>query len=218
MFTYSKQTEVGRVLPKSKIYAHAKASGALQRKFVNQVDKIIWKNKLAPETTNLSAHGDLNEIQVFELHLKAPDIDEEVLRAIDRTIRHPIAFQLKHGSKTRFVMAAKRTNQADADKWVIDAYFWTGWIADTELQLLPLPLALNLYALYEQMLRAHLPLQPRDGETLQEQIDRAAEIQRLKREIARLQAKMNTERQFNRKVALNRDLRELQQSIGHLSR
>jgi hypothetical protein len=53
LFAYPKSAQFGRVIPKSKIYEHAGANTALKDLFVAQVDQIVWKYKLAPETTNL---------------------------------------------------------------------------------------------------------------------------------------------------------------------
>ena len=54
-FDYPKSAAFGRVVPKTKIYEHAGANTALKDLFVREVDQIVWRFKLAPETTNLSA-------------------------------------------------------------------------------------------------------------------------------------------------------------------
>ena len=84
----------GRVVPKSKIYEHAGAGTALKDLFVTQVDQIVWKYKLAPETMNLAATKAVSEIQVFGISLRDGKLDEEVLRAIDRAIPFPLIFEL----------------------------------------------------------------------------------------------------------------------------
>ena len=59
-------------------------SPALKKIFIGQVDKIIWSNKIASSTINLAA-GDLaKEFEVFEVSLKSPSLDGELLRHIDR--------------------------------------------------------------------------------------------------------------------------------------
>ena len=69
-FDYPKAAAFGRVVPKSRIYEHAGASTALRDLFVTQVDQIVWKYKLAPETTNLAATKAVSEIQVFSISLR----------------------------------------------------------------------------------------------------------------------------------------------------
>src|SRR3954471_6917979 len=97
MFAYPKQAAVNRIVPKNKIYAHAKPSKRVKELFVSEVREILWKYKLSPETTNLPARHGITEIQVFEIALKTPEVDDAVLQAIDRAITFPLLFQLTHG-------------------------------------------------------------------------------------------------------------------------
>jgi hypothetical protein len=114
------------------------------------------------------------------------------------------------------VATFKRSSEADASKWVIDGYFAGAWLAaDTERQ--PLPLALDLYGLYEQLLRSLLPKPARLGESLSEQLHRLTQLHRLQGEQRKLEARLHKEIQFNRKVELNAQLRALNTKIDQLS-
>src|SRR5690554_413003 len=93
-FDSPKAAHFGRVLPKNKIYEHARASARLKQLFVDQVDQITWRYKLAPETINLEGSVSVPEIQVFSIMLRVPELHEDVLRAIDTSIRFPIIFEL----------------------------------------------------------------------------------------------------------------------------
>ncbi|MGJ3241508.1 MAG: DUF4391 domain-containing protein [Opitutales bacterium] len=216
MFAYPPQTEVNRVLPKTKIYAHGKASRSLQNRIAKEVEKIIWRHKLAPETLNLGTSGPLREIQVFEVRLKEDEVHEDVLKAIDRTIRHPIAFQIKTDDRVRYAMAHKRPSEADASKWVTEEYFWTDWKKSTP-SLQPLPAITTLMALYETMLSQHLPVPPREGESLTQCVERMHLVKRKEREAAKLESKIAKEKQFNRKVDLNKALREITREVESLT-
>ena len=76
----------------------------------------------------------------------------------------------------------------------------------------------DLEALYAQLLAPLLPYPPRLGESLQAQIDRTAEIEGLKRELERCEARLAKEKQFNRKVAMNAEKRELNGQLKNLTR
>ena len=67
MFTYPRQAEVNRPVPKNKIYGYAKPSRAIRDRFVPQVSEIVWQYKLAPETVNLPAKMSVHGIQVFKV-------------------------------------------------------------------------------------------------------------------------------------------------------
>ncbi len=216
LFTFPGQTKVGRPVPKTKIYEHSQIGSALRDKFVAQLEQITWAYKLAPETLNLPARQEVPEIQVFDIELKGSELDDEVLRAIDRAIPFPIIFQLHCGGQVCMVAAFKRPSQAEADKWVLDGYLRGSWMgAYAERQ--PLPIALDLQGLYEQLLRSLLPQAARAGESLPEQLERLSRLRGRQSEYQKLEARLHKEKQFNRKVVLNAQLRELKNEIDALT-
>lgn len=216
LYSYPKQALFGRVLPKNKIYQHASPSPAVKELFVQQVEQIVWQYKLAPETINLSAKPGVPEIQIFDIRLKSSNLDEAVLRCIDKAIPYPIFFQLLYNDRLKMVAAYKRINEADSEKWVVDGYFASSWFSlDTEMQ--SLPVALDLGLLYEQMLRLLLPSPPRSGESLKDQIERLSQLQSKQNEYQKLEAKLHKEKQFNRKVEINAQLRTLKAALYALT-
>ncbi|MBA1446586.1 MAG: DUF4391 domain-containing protein [Chromatiales bacterium] len=215
-FHYPKQAAFGRVVPKNKIYQHAKPSSAVKQRFVSQIDKIVWLYKLASETINLTSCRAVPEIEIFEVQLKTPELTEEVLRSIDQAIPFPIIFELRYQEQVRLTAAYKRPSEADGAKWVVDGYLSSPWLpVDTERA--PLPVSLDLERLYDQLLRALLPMQGRAGEALKDQINRYAEIQRKEKECNKLESRLRREKQFNRKVEINAQLRSVQQALVALS-
>ena len=81
----------------------------------------------------------------------------------------------------------------------------------------PLPVALDLASLYEQIVRRHIPLAPRDGEALSAHVERYAAL-RAKQNLARsLETRLAAEKQFNRKVELNASLRSVRNEIDSLT-
>lgn len=221
LFAYPKQAEFGRVLPKNKIYEHSGANSRLKDLFVEQVEQIVWRYKLAPETINLSAKPGVPEIQVFAIQLKTPELHRDVLRCIDGAVQFPIVFELSHGqgaeARTQVVAAYKRPSEADSANWVCSEYFESGWMpAKTERA--PLPLVLDLGGLYEQMLHRLVPMTGRAHENLRDLIARTEEVMVKRREVAKTQARLSKEKQFNRRVEINSMLRQLKAELEQLSR
>ena len=215
LFAFPDQARVGRPMPKTKIYEHGQVGSALRDKFVAQIEQITWAYKLAPETLNLPARPEVLEIQIFDIELKGAELDDEVLHAIDRAIPLPIIFQLHRDQQTRMVAAFKRPSQAEAGKWVLDDYLAGPWLEDT-VERQPLPMALDLQGLYEQLLRSLLPQAARAGESLPEHLERLSRLRSRQSEYKKLEARLHKEKQFNRKVALNAQLRELRNEIDQL--
>lgn len=219
-FDYPKAAAFGRVVPKSRIYEHAGASTALRDLFVTQVDQIVWKYKLAPETTNLAATKAVSEIQVFGISLRTGKLDEEVLRAIDRAIPFPLIFELSWTGKRKAVAAFKRPSDADSTKWVVSSYFATDWVSD-EAPRRPLPVALNLGGLYDALITALMPKAGVEAEHADEDIQtRVARMEAIRsktREVDRIKVRLAREKQFNKRVAINAELRAARQELERLS-
>ena len=216
MFAYPKQAEFNRVVPKAKIYAHTKVSRRIRECFVTQVDEILWKYKLAPETINLPARNGIHEIQVFEITLKTAEFDEALLQVIDKAIPFPLLIQLVHGGHIRFAASYKRPSDADKSKWVIEGSFQTA-PQPLDAERPSLPVALDLASLYEQMVSRHIPLPARNGERVAEQVARYAAIEARQRTKQQLESQLASEKQFNRKVALNAMLRSLSRELETLT-
>ncbi len=216
MYQYPESAAFGRPIPKNKIYANANPGAALKKRFIAQVDKIIWQYKLAPETINIEATANVPEIQIFSITLKTGIFNTDVLRCIDQAIPLPIIFEMIYHEQTKAVAACKRPSHADPSKWTTgETYFETAWhSAKTERR--PLPLVFNLEQLYAQLLIPLMPFPPHPGEGLSAHVARMERIQSLQRNLEKCQTRLRREKQFNRKVAINRECRVLKQKIDHL--
>ena len=215
LFSYPKQAAFQRVLPKTKIYEYANPSRAVRDRFVAEVGQIVWLYKLSPETINLPARSGVPEIQVFGIATKTEELSDAVLRCIDKAIPFPIFYELTFENRIKAMAAYKRPNEADPGKWVVDAYFETAW-KTAPASREALPLALDLAGLYERMLRAHMELPSRPGESLRAQVERISELRRKELECQKLEQRLQQEAQFNRKVELNAQVRNIKHEITSL--
>ena len=214
-FRYPETTKFGRVIPKNKIYEKASINTNLKNKIVNQIDKIIWQHKLSSDTINLQVTDALKEIQIFDIELKQDTLDEDVLKAIDSAIPFPIIFQIKTKSKVQIKSAYKRVSEADTSKWIVDTYFSSSWI-DIETQKEPLPSVLNLEKLYEKILKNLMPYNTSTNSSIKEQVETHKQLEKLQKQYEQLKAKRSKEKQFNKKVELNTELKALKNQIDSL--
>lgn len=215
LFAYPKSAQFGRVIPKSKIYEHAGATTALKDLFVAQVDQIVWKYKLAPETTNLPAAKSITEIQVFAISLKLATLQSDVLRAIDRAIPFPLIFEVAHGSRSQTIAAFKRPSGSDSAKWVVSDYFKSEW-TPSDTPRVPLPVALDLASLYDKVLTALMPVQPLVEENIQARVDRMEAIKSKELEVGRIKGQLSREKQYNKQVSINAALRAAKRELAQL--
>lgn len=214
---YPAQSAFGRTLPKNKVYEHSGANTRLRDLFVKQVEQIVWQYKLAPETIHLPASPGVPEIQVFSLQLKVPELHLDVLRCIDGAIPFPILFELAFDGRTQVLAAYKRPNESDASRWVLSDYFATDWLP-VDCQRTAMPVALHMGGLYEQLLHRLIPLSARPQETLAELVARVVQAQAKQRELDKTTARLEKEKQFNRKVEINAAVRQLKSELESLSR
>ena len=153
------------------------------------------------------------EVVPAGLQVKQHDtLSEDVLRAMDRP-PFPILFELVSGAKRRTVAAFKRPNEGGKSKWVVSDYFWADW-QEEGAERASLPVALDLPGLYDKILTALMPVSPQQEEDIQARVDRVEAIRAKEKEVARIKARLAKEKQFNRRVEINKNLRTAQQELA----
>lgn len=209
-----KSTEFNRRIPKQKFYENLTVSPAQKRIFIDQIKVIYWRNKIAPTTMNLAAGETVAEIELFEIKLNEPKLDESVLRQIDKEIPYHIVFLLEYEGKYQAWTAYKEAAISGNNAFKVGNYYHTDWLEESEL---PLKVdGLNVDIVYENFVRqiAGEALQ-QDGsnETLKELVERDERRKKLEKQIAALQAKVRKEKQLNKQVQLNAELKKLRKEL-----
>lgn len=193
-----------RRIPKQKFYEELSFTPALRRVFVGQINAIWWRSKIAPATANLAPGRTVTELEVFELQLAQPSLDEGVLRAIDKRIPYPILYLLTCDGRCQAWIGYQPAGQAGAQ-----VYYHTAWQPQEDL-MLELR-GLDTDAAYENFVRqiAGGALNAPATEPLQQSIARDQRRRALEKQIAVLQNKIRREKQLNRQVELNQELKRL---------
>ena len=216
MLGLPKSTEFNRRIQKQKFYENLTVSSAMKRVFVEQIRVIWWRNKIAPATMNLAAGETVTEIEIFEVCLFAPQLNEAVLRQIDKEIPYHILFLLEYEGKYQAWTAYKEAASSGTNAFKVSNYYHTDWMEEAAL---PLKLdGLTTDQVYENFVRqiAGETLTSGAGETLKESVERDARRQELQKQIAALQVKVHRERQFNKQVELNGQLKSLKRELEEL--
>lgn len=216
MLGLPKNTEFNRRIQKQKFYENLTVSSAMKRVFVEQIRVIWWRNKIAPATMNLAAGETVTEIEVFEVCLSTPQLDETVLRQIDKEIPYHILFLLEYEGKYQAWLAYKEAANSGTNAFKVGSYYHTDWMEEAAL---PLKLdGLNTDKVYENFVRqiAGEALTSGAGETLKESVERDTRRQELQKQIAALQVKVRRERQLNKQVQLNTELKRLKKELEEL--
>ena len=201
LLNFPNSTEFNKRIPKQKFYENIAVTPAMKRAFVEQIRTIYWRNKIATTTLNLAAGEQVTEIEVFEMRLSAPKLDESVLRQIDREIPYHILFLLEYEGKYRAVIGYKEA-AAGKTAFKVDRYYSTDWLDEDDL---PVHLdGLSLDAVYENFVRqiAGGALTDENGTTLKESIEQQKQREQLEKQIAVLEAKIRKEKQPRKKFEM----------------
>lgn len=216
MFGFPASTEFGKRIPKQKFYENIDISSALKRVFVEQIRLIYWRNKLAATTLNLTADETVTEIEVFEIRLNTPQLEEAALRQVDKEIPYHILFVLTCEGKAQAWIGYKEATASGNNAFKVSRYYHTDWIPEDELQFRVD--GLNMDAVYENLVRqiAGDELQADAGESLQASVARDERRRQLEKQIAALENKMRKEKQLNRRMEINAELKKMKLAIRQL--
>ena len=223
LYKFPQQAKVDRLIPKNKFYEQGKANTKIEQLFIDQVENIRWAYKLASSTIHLQDQEDLKEIQIFRVKSRVEDLDVSILSFIDKLILTPIIFEVVYQDKVKVVATYKRLNQADKTKAVIGQYYASEWLEDHDR--VELPLYLKLADLYEHFIAQILPIalskdQENDNESvsIELQLQKSQQLESLQKQLDKLKSKLRNERQFNRKVELNKKVSELESQLAQVRR
>ncbi len=217
MLGLPKTTEFNKRIPKQKFYENMDISPALKKVFVEQVKTIYWKNKIASTTTNLAAGNEVTELEVFEIRLHTKILDDALLRQIDREIPYYILFLLEYQGNYQAWIGYKEAALSGTKAFKVNRYYHTEWL---DLEHLPLKMkGFNVDEVYENFVRQiagdKLKTDTID-ESLKESVARDEQKQALQKKIASLQAKIRKEKQLNKQMQLNAELKKLKRVLEGL--
>lgn len=213
MLGLPKSTEFNKRIPKQKFYDNLSVTPAIKTAFTEQIKIIYWRNKLAATTLNLAPGKLVTEIEAFEIRLTSPDLDEDVLRLIDREIPYHILFLLEYDGKYQAAMGYKEAASSGKAAFRVERYYRTEWLTEEELSLHLEGLTID--AVYENFIRqiAGDRLVGNENTTLKESVEQQKQREQIEKQIAALETKMKKEKQLNRKMELKAEIKKLRQAL-----
>ena len=217
MFGLPKTTEFNKRIPKQKFYENISVSPAMKRIFIEQIKNVYWKNKIATSTVNLAPGETVTEVEIFEVNLNASTLDESVLRQMDREIPYHIIFLLEYEGKYQAWTAYKEVAGSGTNAFKVGTYYHTDWLSENDLHLTLE--GLNIDSVYENFVRqiaGNNLRQETTDESLSESVNKMEQRKLLEKQIQTLQAKVRKEKQLNKQVQLNAELKKLKKELESL--
>ena len=213
-----KTTEFNRRIPKQKFYENLSITPALRRSFIDDIRGIYWRNKLAATTLNLAAGSSVTEIEVFEIQLNTRLINEAVLRQIDREIPYHILFLLSYENQYQAWIGYKEAAQSGGQAFKVSQYYHTEWLDEAQLSLQLDGLNLDtVYDNFVRQIRGSIEGEAWSAElSVSENIALDQKRQQLEKQIDALEKKIRREKQFNKQVEMNAELKKLKKKLEEI--
>ena len=213
MLGLPKSTEFNKRIPKQKFYENLSVTPAIKTAFTEQIKIIYLRNKRAATTLNLAPGKLVTEIEVFEIRLTSPDLDEDILRLIDREIPYHILFLLEYDGKYQAAMGYKEAASSGKAAFKVERYYRTEWLTEEELSLHLEGLTID--AVYENFIRqiAGDRLVGNENTTLKESVEQQKQREQIEKQIVALETKMKKEKQLNRKMELKAEIKKRKQIL-----
>ncbi len=194
-FNLPRNAYVNKFIPKSKFYDKVALSARLQKEFVDKIQKITWKYKLAEDTIGISKTDNVTEIQIFEIELKEQVIPKNILKIIDKSIPYQILYRFVFEESVAYGITLKEKNN-------VENYYFSEWNEEKKFDFA----GIDLEKVYQKIVKSFVRITMQNKANFKEIIDADSEIKSLETEIRVLESKINKEKQFNRKVEINKIL------------
>jgi len=198
MFDLPKKCFVNKFIPKKTFYERVGFSSNIKDDFVNIIDKIIWLYKISPDTLGVNKTKQVEEIEIFELYLKIRVLPKTVIKIISKSIPYPVLFVIKYKDEVCYSIKA-------------DDNFFTDWNEQINFNFK----GINLEYIYEQIVKTIIR-EEKNNNNFSEILIQKSKREELLKQIQMLKKKIKTEKQFNKKVELNKLLGNLEKEMGEL--
>lgn len=195
-------TEVNRRVAKEKLYANVALTASTKDMIKDQIESVVWRNKLADSTMSVAEGETVKEIQIFEVVLRQKALDKRILPTIAKAIPYKILFVLTFGSEAQAWMEVSGTFY-NTDWFTLD-----GFMLRFE--------GLNLDAVYENLARQIAAGRLNAESDISKAVEMDKQRRKLEREIAALENKVLREKHFKKQVELNSELKRLRKEMEEL--
>ncbi len=190
-----KEAFVNKFIAKTKFYERTTLNSKLQKEFIDKIQKITWKFKLAESTIGIAKTDTVTEIQIFEIELKDQIIPKNVLKVIDKSIPYQILYRFVYMDNVAYGITLKENTS-------VENYYFSGWNENVVFDFT----GIDLEKVYQKLVKAFIQGEAQNKSSFDEVIITDNQIKTLEKEITVLKNRISKEKQFNRKVEINKIL------------
>ena len=123
-------TEVNIEIPTKKLFRGTRNTRYLREVFAEQVENVIWANKVSYDTIGIAPGKQFAEIEVLQISLSKDALDKRALRYIDIFIPYYVLYVLCHKENKQIWLGDKVYGKKD--KIQVLNYCRTQWISEDD--------------------------------------------------------------------------------------
>ncbi len=187
-----KSTEVNKALPKKAIYEKLLLNTEQKGKFDNDISKIFILNEVAEQTINIAKGKNIESFFVLKVVLKSKNFNENNITMLSKLIPQNIVYLLEYENEYTF------------------AIYHTRLIRSAWSDELFLPInGINLDIVWENIVKYIEGGEFEEDLTLEENLEQHIQDEKILLQIQKLEKKLKTTKQFNKKVKIKQDIQRL---------
>ena len=200
-------TVLGRAITKAKFYDKMAVSPSVKRAFVEQVEGIVWRNKLSAKTLNVQARW----VTHSQLSAKSQSASDSLLHAIDNGVPHHILFLLRYDALWQAAIGYKEIGKASITL-AVKEYYRTPWLPIDHIHLLISGMTMDeVFDNFVRQINTSLPAE--STQPLRNDLENQAKRESIQHRIDVLYKRMRSEKQNHKVFALHQEIMALKAQL-----
>ena len=206
MINFPQSTVVHKRLPKEAFYKHLPLTAAVKAKFVSDVERIQVENTLTKGNLNLAKESEIKEILFLSITLKKKDFDGKIIEAIARQNPHNLVFLLVYEDQRQLAVYHSKL-------------YRSAWVQEKELDIALQGSTLDEIwdDLVRQIAISSEALLKQENQSVEEQLRKQDEINRLQKLIEKTEAAAWKEQQPKKRFEMYTRLQEYKRQMEEIT-
>lgn len=202
MFGLPQRTEINKPLHKTKVFEKFDLTASQRDSFDADISRMFITHVVAESTIpTIKAGNEIADFYILEVSLKRREYAPKNIELLAKFIPRKILFVLHFEEKAQFAI---HHTKLICSEW-------------QQRDTLNVPLAgLDLDAVWENIVATIGSITVQEGNTLTEQIKSDEQKSKLQKQIQLLQQKLNKEKQYNKQIEINAEIKRLKKQLNDI--
>ena len=202
MYGLPQRTEINKPLHKTKVFEKFDLTASQRDSFDADISRMFITHVVAESTIpTIKAGNEIADFYIIEVSLKRREYTPKNIELLAKFIPRKILFVLHFKEKAQFAI---HHTKLICSEW-------------QQRDTLNVPLAgLDLDAVWENIVATIGSITVQEGNTLTEQIKSDEQKTKLQKQIQLLQQKLNKEKQYNKQIEINAEIKRLKKQLNDI--